>query len=95
MTTGEPPMPSGWTLLAYDVVDSTNAEAARLSAAGALERTAVWARRQSAGRGRQGRVWESPEGNLHVSFLLLRFCGLYNFTNSAKSAVVICFFFSV
>jgi len=70
MTTGAPPMPPGWTLLAYDVVDSTNAEAARLAAAGAVERTAVWARRQSAGRGRQGRVWESPEGNLHVSFLL-------------------------
>ncbi|HBO61406.1 MAG TPA: biotin--[acetyl-CoA-carboxylase] ligase, partial [Olsenella sp.] len=31
---------------------------------------AVAARRQTAGRGRRGHVWESPEGNLYLSVLL-------------------------
>jgi BirA family biotin operon repressor/biotin-[acetyl-CoA-carboxylase] ligase len=63
-------MPPGWTLRCHETLDSTNAEGLRLAAAGGADRTVVWARRQSAGRGRQGRVWESPDGNLHVSFLL-------------------------
>jgi len=53
-----------------DAVDSTNAEAKRLAEAGAPDSTVVWARRQTSGRGRRGRVWESPEGNLYFSILL-------------------------
>jgi BirA family biotin operon repressor/biotin-[acetyl-CoA-carboxylase] ligase len=66
----EPCLPPGWKLRAFEALDSTNAEALRLAAAGTRGRTAVWARWQSAGRGRRGRVWESPTGNLYVSFLL-------------------------
>jgi BirA family biotin operon repressor/biotin-[acetyl-CoA-carboxylase] ligase len=65
-----PPLPSGYTLVALDDVPSTNDEAARLAADGAADGTVVWARRQSAGRGRRGRQWISPEGNLYCSVLL-------------------------
>lgn len=57
-------------VVAVDRVDSTNAEALRRAGAG--ERGPLWitAREQSAGRGRRGRNWASPEGNLHATLLL-------------------------
>jgi BirA family biotin operon repressor/biotin-[acetyl-CoA-carboxylase] ligase len=61
---------AGVRLLAYDEIDSTNAEALRLLRQG--ERGPLWitAQRQSAGRGRRGRKWVSLPGNLHASLLL-------------------------
>jgi BirA family biotin operon repressor/biotin-[acetyl-CoA-carboxylase] ligase len=61
---------AGVRLLAYDEIDSTNAEALRLKRQG--ERGPLWitAQRQSAGRGRRGRKWISVPGNLHASLLL-------------------------
>jgi BirA family transcriptional regulator, biotin operon repressor / biotin---[acetyl-CoA-carboxylase] ligase len=61
---------AGVRLLAYDEIDSTNAEALRLKRQG--ERGPLWitAERQSAGRGRRGRKWVSVPGNLHASLLL-------------------------
>ncbi len=53
-----------------DSVGSTNDEARRLANTGAAHGTAVLARQQTAGRGRQGRVWVSPPGNLHLSIVL-------------------------
>lgn len=50
-------------------VDSTNSEAERLLAAGHRTPFAVLAATQTAGRGRLGRTWHSPnEGNLYASF---------------------------
>jgi BirA family biotin operon repressor/biotin-[acetyl-CoA-carboxylase] ligase len=49
---------------------STNDDVRRLAGEGALEGTLVWADRQTAGRGRRGRRWESPVGNLYLSLLL-------------------------
>ena len=49
---------------------STNDEALRQARDGAPGGTVVVAARQDAGRGRQGRNWASPPGNLHASFLL-------------------------
>jgi BirA family biotin operon repressor/biotin-[acetyl-CoA-carboxylase] ligase len=49
---------------------STNDEAARLARAGAARGTVVIAERQTAGRGRDGRVWESPPGGLYLSAVL-------------------------
>jgi BirA family transcriptional regulator, biotin operon repressor / biotin---[acetyl-CoA-carboxylase] ligase len=51
-------------------LDSTNAEAMRRAVAG--ERGPLWisAGRQSAGRGRAGRTWNSDDGNLHASLLV-------------------------
>jgi BirA family transcriptional regulator, biotin operon repressor / biotin---[acetyl-CoA-carboxylase] ligase len=64
----------GWSagkrVVVLDLVDSTNAEALRRAGAG--ERGPLWivAREQSAGRGRRGRAWTSPPGNLHATLIL-------------------------
>ena len=52
------------------MLTSTMDEAQALARAGAPDGTVVVARRQSSARGRQGRAWVSPEGNLYVSVLL-------------------------
>jgi BirA family biotin operon repressor/biotin-[acetyl-CoA-carboxylase] ligase len=57
-------------LLSYDVLDSTNAEAKRLAGGGASHGAVIWAKKQTAGRGRLGREWVSAEGNLYVTVLL-------------------------
>ena len=57
-------------LLSYDVLDSTNDEAKRLAEGGGAHGAVVWAKRQTAGRGRMGREWVSAQGNLFVSILL-------------------------
>ena len=50
---------------------STNDTAAALAEAGAADGTVVIADRQSAGRGRRGRVWDSPRGvGLYMSVVL-------------------------
>jgi BirA family biotin operon repressor/biotin-[acetyl-CoA-carboxylase] ligase len=51
-------------------IDSTNIEARRLVLQGAKHGTVVTAVEQTEGRGRRGREWMSPPGNLHCSFLL-------------------------
>ena len=72
--TSKPVLPDGWTLVALHSVGSTNDEAARLAEAGASEGTVVWAREQTGGRGRRGRVWASPLGNLYSSTILRPDC---------------------
>jgi BirA family biotin operon repressor/biotin-[acetyl-CoA-carboxylase] ligase len=69
-----PVLPDGWRLVALDSVGSTNDEAARLADAGAPEGTVVWAREQTGGRGRRGRAWASPVGNLDTSTILRPDC---------------------
>lgn len=55
----------------YEKIDSTNAEARRLSQEGAESGLVVTAKMQTAGRGRRGRSWESPtDENLYFSLLL-------------------------
>ncbi len=61
----------GCTLECLDEVDSTNARARQLAEAEAVDGTVIIADRQSAGRGRLGRRWESPSAvNLYCSILL-------------------------
>ncbi len=67
-------LPPAYRLVALDVVDSTNEEAKRRAAAGAEDGTLVWAGEQTGGRGRHGRHWESPAGNLYLSLLLRPDC---------------------
>lgn len=69
-----PVLPDGWRLVALASVGSTNDEAARLAEQGAPEGTFVWAREQTGGRGRRGRTWMSPPGNLYCSTVLRPGC---------------------
>ena len=63
-------LPAVFLRVAFEEVGSTNAEALRLAEAGASEFTYVTTRRQSAGRGRRGKSWVSPEGNLYATIVL-------------------------
>jgi BirA family transcriptional regulator, biotin operon repressor / biotin---[acetyl-CoA-carboxylase] ligase len=67
---GTPGLIAEAPVIRLDSVDSTNAEALRRTRAGAR---AVWvvAATQTAGRGRRGRAWASPPGNLYTSLLLV------------------------
>lgn len=49
---------------------STNDDVAALAREGAAEGLWLRAERQNAGKGRQGRAWVSPPGNLHASTLV-------------------------
>ncbi|NKB57065.1 MAG: biotin--[acetyl-CoA-carboxylase] ligase [Alphaproteobacteria bacterium] len=60
-------LPDGCTLIALESVGSTNDEARARALDGASDGTVVWAREQIAGRGRRGRTWSSPQGNLYTS----------------------------
>ncbi len=62
--------PAGYAFREFESIDSTNEEARRLALAG--EQGPVWisAARQTAGRGRRGRAWETPTGNLAATLLL-------------------------
>jgi BirA family biotin operon repressor/biotin-[acetyl-CoA-carboxylase] ligase len=53
-------------------IDSTNRRARELASAGAPHGTLVTAGAQTAGRGRQGRRWESPAGSALLCSLVLR-----------------------
>ena len=57
-----------WPLDVLFSIDSTNAEVLRRLSAGAAAPFAILAERQTAGRGRRGRQWESPFGaNLYYT----------------------------
>jgi BirA family biotin operon repressor/biotin-[acetyl-CoA-carboxylase] ligase len=62
--------PAGYRLSRHDELDSTRSEARRLAEGG--EQGPLWiiAERQTAGRGRRGRVWETLSGNLAATLLL-------------------------
>jgi BirA family biotin operon repressor/biotin-[acetyl-CoA-carboxylase] ligase len=59
-----------WRLAVFPELPSTATLLAERAAAGEPEGLAVLALRQSAGRGRAGRGWASPVGNLYLSVLL-------------------------
>ncbi|WP_366554023.1 biotin--[acetyl-CoA-carboxylase] ligase [Aquibaculum sediminis] len=70
-----PRLPPVYRLVALDSVASTMDEARRLAEEeGAEDGTLVWAREQSGGRGRLGRQWESPRGNLYLTLVLRPDC---------------------
>lgn len=54
----------------HERIGSTNDEARQLAASGAPHGTVIHADEQVAGRGRFGRTWFSPPGNLYLSVLL-------------------------
>jgi BirA family biotin operon repressor/biotin-[acetyl-CoA-carboxylase] ligase len=67
-------LPPPFRLIAYETIGSTNDEAKRLARDGAAEGLVIRADRQTSGRGRRGRTWVSPPGNLYSSTLLRPDC---------------------
>ena len=76
MTRLQPRLPDSYRLVSRETVGSTNDEATRLARSGAEQGTLVWALEQTAGRGRRGRAWSSPRGNLYASLVLRPPCQL-------------------
>jgi len=66
-------IPSGYRLVSLDTVGSTNEDARILAEdtdTPAPDRTIIWSREQTGGRGRRGRDWVSPVGNVYCSTIL-------------------------
>lgn len=63
-------LPNGYRLAFYETLGSTNAEAVKLARQGETGGLWVWAASQQAGKGRAGRSWTSPAGNLYASLLI-------------------------
>ena len=64
----------------HDEVDSTNEQAKRLAQSGDYGPRWIAAHKQSAGRGRLGRSWVSPTGNLYVTALFVEPSGISSAT---------------
>ncbi len=64
----------GYSLKWLDDTGSTNIDALEAGRAGHAAPCWFVARRQSSGKGRSGRQWASPEGNLYASLLLRNPC---------------------
>lgn len=71
-----PKVPDGCHLIAHETIGSTNAEARKRAEKGAVDRTVIWASEQTAGRGRHGRDWSSPPGNLYLSVVCRPDCAV-------------------
>ncbi len=65
-----PHLPPGWRLEVHDALPSTATLLRSRAEAGEAAGLAILARRQTEGRGRSGRGWTSPAGNLYLSVLL-------------------------
>ncbi len=65
---------AGYRLLSLEATDSTNDDALQAARSGDPGQFWVVAGEQRAGRGRHGRQWSSPPGNLYASLLLVDPC---------------------
>ena len=74
----------------HRATDSTNERAKRLAARGAPHGTLVTADEQSAGRGRQGRVWTAPPGHALLASLVVRGLEERHALLPLASAVAVC-----
>jgi len=68
-------LPPGWRGQLFESVGSTQDEARRAASEGAPSRSVFVADYQSAGRGRQGRVWQAPPATALLMSILLREAG--------------------
>lgn len=64
----------GYRLNGYDTIGSTSTEAARAATSGDAGDVWFCALKQTEGRGRRGRVWETASGNLAASLLVIPDC---------------------
>ncbi|WP_242018823.1 biotin--[acetyl-CoA-carboxylase] ligase [Phaeovibrio sulfidiphilus] len=69
---GETPvLPAGWSLSCFEELESTSRTAReRVERGEASDGQIIWALSQTGGRGRMGRGWSSPRGNLYQSCLV-------------------------
>ncbi len=67
---GHSPGAGPWRLQQFTSLASTQDLCRTLAASGEPEHLAILAERQTHGRGRHGRTWDSPAGNLALSVLL-------------------------
>lgn len=61
----------GYRLIGFDTIGSTSSEAARAGKAGDIGDVWFAALQQTEGRGRRGRPWDTPHGNLAASLLIV------------------------
>ena len=67
---------AGYRLVSLEATDSTNDDACQAARRGRSGPALDHRREQRAGRGRHGRQWSSPQGNLYASLLLIDPCEL-------------------
>jgi BirA family transcriptional regulator, biotin operon repressor / biotin---[acetyl-CoA-carboxylase] ligase len=67
-------LPAGWRVERFASLGSSNDEARLRALAGDPGRLWIVAGEQTQGRGRRGRAWSSPPGNLYASALLVDPC---------------------
>ncbi|MDR3449993.1 MAG: biotin--[acetyl-CoA-carboxylase] ligase [Alphaproteobacteria bacterium] len=82
-----------WLIQRLETTGSTNDDAKAAAESGAPAGTVIWALRQESGRGRRGRAWSSPEGNLYCSVLLrpeTRNYGHFSFVAALAIGDVVC-----
>jgi BirA family biotin operon repressor/biotin-[acetyl-CoA-carboxylase] ligase len=79
-----PDCSEAWPVVRFDEIDSTSEEARRRTARGEFGPVWFTAARQASGRGRMGREWSSPEGNLYTTCL-------FELQASPAEASLICF----
>lgn len=68
----EPHLPPGWRVMHFESLDGTNAALKRIveQEGDVHEGLMLWADTQTAGRGRSGRAWVSPKGNVYTSIIV-------------------------
>lgn len=71
MRLAEEALRAGFRINAFETLRSTSDEALRQASLGDRGRLWIVAASQSGGRGRQGRAWVSPAGNVYASLLLI------------------------
>lgn len=64
----------GYRLNGFDEIGSTSTEAARAAESGDVGEVWFASLKQTAGRGRRGRAWETPPGNLAASVMIVPDC---------------------
>ena len=60
----------GTNIIYEELMDSTNTRAKMIGGENVMKQAVVVTKRQTAGRGRRGRNWISPEGNCYFSILI-------------------------
>ena len=64
----------GYRLFGFDEIGSTSTEAVHAAETGDVGEVWFASLRQTAGRGRRGRAWETPSGNLAASLMIVPDC---------------------